>query len=178
MEIILVRHGESEANAEDKVSGRLNTPLTTNGYGQATNLAKRLGDLQIDCIYTSPLKRATETALPIAERVNTEVIIDKRLIEVSWGEFEGKLVKDFQQLLNANPSQKLDSYEYDFKQYGGESAKEVRQRVESFLNDLKISKHKLVLIVCHGGIIRWLNYLITGEKISRQPNAEELYLKI
>lgn len=176
MEIILVRHGESEAN-KAHVFGAPGTPLTPEGEEQAEALAQRLADLKIDAVYTSTMKRAIDTATPLAGRLNKKIITDKRLDEVSFGSWEGKPNDELAKITGKNSWELLDSYDYDFNRWGGENAKQVELRVKSFLNDLKRQKYKLVLIVCHGGIVRWLHFLITGEKITWQPNAEELHLK-
>ena len=176
MEIILVRHGLSEANKAHKF-GKPDTPLAPEGHEQAEAMAKRLAGLEIDAIYSSDMRRAIDTAKPLAKRLGKEIIIDKRLGEVSFGIWEGKPNDELAKITGKNSWELLDSYDYDFNQWDGENAKEVEERVRSFLDDLKKEKSALVLIVCHGGIVRWLHFLITGEKISWQPNAEELYLK-
>ncbi len=176
MEIIIVRHGLSDANKAGIVSGRLDTPLTKEGIAQAQDLSKRLTGLEIDTIYSSPLKRAKNTAKPIADKLGKEIKIDDRLVEVDWGSFEGKQNEVFEKKFGMNGREMLDTYSYDFSKWGGETSEEVRARIQDFLDELKTKPHKLVLIVCHGGIVRWLHYLITGEKITWQPNAEEIHL--
>jgi broad specificity phosphatase PhoE len=177
MEIIIVRHGLSEANKAGIVSGHLDTPLTKEGHMQAKKLAERLTGKKIEAIYSSPLKRAMETALPLAEKLGIEINVDRRIMEVSFGDFESKSNEKLRQKLGMAPRDLLDTYEYDFSSFNGESSDEVRSRVDSFLKDLKEQPHKTVLVVAHGGIVRWLHYLITGEKITWMPNAEELHLK-
>lgn len=175
MEIIIVRHGESEANKAGVTGG--DPDLTAEGRIQAQELARRLGELEIDAIYCSPLKRTSQTAQPLADRLNKPIIVDARIREVDWGDFDGKEEEHFIKTIGQHPRDSLDSYTYDFRRYNGESASDVEERVKSFIVDLRTQPYQLVLVVCHGGIVRWLNYLITGEKISWQPNAEELYLK-
>ncbi len=176
MEIIIVRHGLSEANKQDFVGGP-DTPLAEEGLKQADELAERLAGLDIDAVYSSTMKRAKDTALPLARKLNKEIICDKRLGEVDFGSFAGKPHPEMEKVVGKTPRELFDSYSYDLSAWGGETSKEVETRVKSFLNDLRQQPYKLVVLVCHGGIVRWLNYLITGEKISWQPNAEELYLK-
>jgi broad specificity phosphatase PhoE len=177
MEIIIVRHGLSEANKAGIVSGHLDTPLSKEGKDQAQKMAARLAGLKIDAIFSSPLKRAIDTALPLAEKIGTKVIVDRRLIELNWGDFESKPDADFIKVYGAPARDILDTYKYDFSEYGGETSEQVEARIKSFLEDLKKQPYQLVLVVCHGGVVRWLHYLITGEKITWQPNAEELHLK-
>jgi broad specificity phosphatase PhoE len=177
MEIIIVRHGLSEANKAGIVSGHLDTPLTKEGHQQAKKLSQRLADKKIEAIFSSPLKRAMETALPLAEKLGIEINVDRRIIEVNFGDFEAKSNDKLVQKLGMAPRDLLDTYEYDFSSFNGETSNEVRTRVESFLKDLKEQPYETVLVVAHGGIVRWLHYLVTGEKITWMPNAEELHLK-
>jgi alpha-ribazole phosphatase len=176
MELIIVRHGLSVANVKDIASGRYDSRLTEEGKQQARNLASRLRGLEIEKIYSSPLKRTMQTALPIAEILDISIDVDRRLAEVHFGSFEGGPNAEVERVLGKTPREFFNSYEYDFSPYGGESSKEVESRVKSFLDDLKKQDYKLVVLVTHGGIIRWINYLITGEKRGPLPNAEELHL--
>ncbi|MGH7157290.1 MAG: histidine phosphatase family protein [Candidatus Saccharimonadales bacterium] len=175
MEIILVRHGLSESNKAHMI-GAPDTSLAPEGYQQAEDMAKRLADLKIDAIYSSAMPRAVDTAKPLARQMNTKVIEDQRIGEVSFGSWEGKSNEELVKATGVSSWELLDSYAYDFSPWGGEKYDQVETRVKSFLNDLKKKPYKLVLIVCHGGIVRCLHYLITGEKITSQPNAEEIHL--
>ena len=172
MEIVIVRHGLSESNKADEVGGP-DTPLAEEGLQQAEELAERLAGLEIDAIYSSTMPRAIDTAKPIAKKIGKEVIMDERLCEVDFGAyFYGKpheILKE--ELGGISGSDAMDSYVYDFSKWGGETSQEVESRLKSFLEDLKKQPYELALIVCHGGVVRWLHYLITGEKITRQANA-------
>ena len=176
MEIIVVRHGQSEGNKADKAAGP-NSALTKEGRQQAEDLARRLEGLEIDKVFCSPFKRTKQTVAPIAERLSMPVDFDQRLAEVSFGSFEGQPHHEIVKVLGKDPRGLFNDYVYDFRPYGGETSIEVEERVRSFLEDLKKQDYKLVLIVTHGGIVRWINYIVTGEKIGPTPNAEELTLK-
>src|SRR3990167_9761152 len=99
MEVILVRHGLTENNKKGITNGRIDEPLADEGIEQAQELARRLKDKPIDVIYSSPLKRATFTALPIAEKIGRTINIDHRLIEVDFGDFEGKPNSEVEKIL-------------------------------------------------------------------------------
>ena len=178
MELILVRHGLTEANKNGITNGQLDEPLAEDGKVQAQELADRLKDKSIDIIYSSPLKRATLTALPIAEKLGKTINVDRRLIEVSFGEFEGRPNKEVKEALGDEMRDLFNKYEYDLTPYGGESSEQVEERVKSFLEELKAEPYRSVLIVTHGGIVRWLHYFVTGEKIGPRPNGEELHIKV
>ena len=65
----------------------------------------------------------------------------------------------------------LDTYSYDLRPYSGESAEQVKTRIEDFLNDLYKKTEQQTLLVTHGGIIRWLYFILSGEKTTFKPNA-------
>jgi len=178
MEVVLVRHGLTENNKNGITNGQLDEPLAKEGEAQALELAERLKNKPIEVIYSSPLKRATFTAMPIAEKLGKPINIDHRLIEVNFGKFEGMPNEEVKRTLGAEMRDLFNKYEYDLTPYGVESSIQVEKRVREFYDELKDQPYKMVLIVTHGGIMRWLHYLITGEKIGPRPNAEELHLKI
>lgn len=177
MELIIVRHGLTEANINGIANGQLDEPLAEEGKSQAQELAQRLESKEIEIIYSSPLKRASLTAIPIAEKLGKTINIDHRLMEVNFGSFEGRPNAEMEKTLGSSARELFNKYEYDFTPYGGESSAQVEARVKSFYDDLKDQPYEMVLVVTHGGIVRWLHYLVTGEKIGPRPNAEELHLK-
>lgn len=176
MQLIVVRHGLSEANKNGIVGTDSN--LTAEGKQQAEDLARRLEGEKIEVIYCSPLKRTSQTALPLAEKLGKEVYIDSRIREIDWGDFDGKTDAYFEENYHMAPRDALDSYAFDFHKWHGENREDVEERVRSFVDELKNKPHKHVLVVCHGGIVRMLNYVITGHKIPYQPNGQEIHLDI
>jgi broad specificity phosphatase PhoE len=90
--IYLVRHGDTEWSPMRRLAGRVDLPLTEIGEANATKLKPRLAQVAFDRVYTSPLQRARRTAelAGFGERA----IVDERLIEMSFGEYEGRNVKD------------------------------------------------------------------------------------
>ena len=87
--LFVVRHGETERSAEHIYSGQADVPLTAAGREQARLAGERLCGAGIDAIWSSPLRRATDTAEAIAKAVGAPVKVDERLIEVDYGELEG-----------------------------------------------------------------------------------------
>lgn len=176
MDIIVVRHGQTEANKSGVIGTDSN--LTEEGKQQAKELGDKLSREQIDVIYCSPLKRTSQTALPLAEKLGREIFIDERIREVDWGDFDGLPGSFFKKTIGMEPRDSLDSYAYDFHQHHGESSADVERRVRSFVDELRTKPYGKVLIITHGGIVRMLHYVITGEKILYQPNAKVINLKI
>ena len=97
MKIIIVRHGQSEANAkkisQGKKDGWVDTSLTKKGRNQAKKIAQRLRNEKIRIIYSSDLKRAKETAKEINKFHNVKIKLDKRLRDMLVGEDLEKFIK-------------------------------------------------------------------------------------
>jgi hypothetical protein len=84
--LLLVRHGETDWNADGRLQGR---PLSDFGRRQARELAGELEDEELDAIYSSDLARAQETAEIVGERIGLPVVLDPDLREKDWGNWEG-----------------------------------------------------------------------------------------
>ena len=87
--LFVVRHGETERSAAHIYSGQADVPLTEAGREQARVAGERLAGTGIDAVFSSPLRRAADTARTIADRIAAPVELDDRLIEVDYGELEG-----------------------------------------------------------------------------------------
>ena len=90
--IYIIRHGQTELNIRNVLQGRSNHPLNETGIRQAEEAAERLKGITFDAVYSSPLIRAVSTAEIIAPAV--EPVIDERLIEMEYGPYEGKSLRD------------------------------------------------------------------------------------
>ena len=146
MKIYVARHGQTQWNADNKVCGRTDIPLTELGLRQAQLLADNAKDRAIDLIIVSPMIRARQTAQAVVDRYNLPVIVDERLIEQHFGIYEGVDRKD--------PRFLAGKRKFAFKYPGGgESMMQVAQRVYNLLDEVKTKYHdKNVLLVCHGGV--------------------------
>ena len=90
--LILVRHGETDWNQVDRIQGWLDIPLNEEGIKQAEKLAKELSGVRIAAIYSSPLKRALQTAQAIAEKQHLKVKKLSALKEINQGKWQGLLI--------------------------------------------------------------------------------------
>jgi len=94
----LLRHGETAWNKEGRVMGRLEIPLNRKGIAQAKRIARLLPNLDVHAIYSSPLKRALDTALIQVEQNKMPLKIEPNITEVAFGRWEGyrfdDLIKD------------------------------------------------------------------------------------
>ena len=150
MTVYFVRHGQTLLNIEDKVCGIIDSPLTELGHKQAIETGNKIKEsgLKIDIILYSPLSRAKDTAKHISDICNIPMIEEPRLIEQSFGKYEG-IFKNSIEFMNAK-KQFLSRYD------GGESMFQVAQRIYNLLDDLKKSD-KTYLLVAHNGISRVVN---------------------
>lgn len=146
MEILLVRHGQTEWNLLKKVQGKADIELNEEGIKQAEETRKYLQNEKIDLILCSPLKRAIQTAEIINKERNIRMIIDERVSERDFGEFEGMSNTDFD--FNT-----FWSYKQNLKYDKAENIKDFFKRVYDFLDSIKKEySEKRILIVAHGGI--------------------------
>ena len=88
-EIILARHGETEWNVEEVYRGRIDVNLDEVGVKQAELLGEYLSSLELDAIYSSPLRRALDTANLIAQYQKTGVQVSNGLVDLNYGEWQG-----------------------------------------------------------------------------------------
>ena len=94
MELILIRHGETIWNKEGRVQGLSDIELSDVGLNQAHKLALSMQDINIKAIYSSPLKRAYQTAHIINEIHNAPIYLEPGLMEMDQGDFEGLTFKE------------------------------------------------------------------------------------
>lgn len=158
MELIFIRHGETEFNKHHQVMGtRIDAPLDAEGIEQAKDAISKLPE-KVGAIYASPLKRAVQTAQVISEHYNMPISYSDLLKERDFGSLSGKTWQEIDQE-TGKPMFDLDTaLKYDYQPYGGESAAQVKARLQAFLDLLKQGKpHDTVIAVTHYGIICLMN---------------------
>ena len=125
--LLLIRHGESTANAAGLLLGRSDVELTALGRAQAAALGSRLG--VVDALVSSPLRRALDTAALLGCAVRADV--DERWVEIDYGEYEGRPLGDVPvdvwRLWRSDPT---------YRPAGGESLAEVSVRVADACHEL------------------------------------------
>ena len=152
MILYVVRHGESTHNAENRIQGQSDPSLSELGRRQGTHAAEVLRPVPLDAIYSSPLRRAAETAEILAELVGMEVRYDDRLMEVNVGHMQDKHREEVMRLYpEVVPGWR--SGRLDFRFPGGESREEVIARGEAVFEDICRMGHQHAVIFSHGGLI-------------------------
>ena len=90
--IVIIRHGQTELNKRKLLQGRSDFPLDAEGIEQTRRAAKLLSNIRFDRVYSSPLRRAVQTAEIVAPYV--DALIDERLTEMDYGPYEGTDLND------------------------------------------------------------------------------------
>lgn len=164
--ITLLRHGESVGNAQSRLQGQADYPLTETGRQQSQALAKRwLGEgVTFDRVISSPLARSRETAEIVASALNLQVEYDPIWMERNYGRLSGM---NFEEATHAG---QRPLYTYPFMPVGetGESLWDLYLRGGAALRSLLSNPAGCYLVVSHGGILNMLLYAILG--ISPQAN--------
>jgi probable phosphoglycerate mutase len=150
----LVRHGETEWNAAHRLCGRSDVPLSEAGCYQAQRLAERFKSIPFEALYSSPLRRAIQTAHPISRVIGLEPILDDRLVELNYGAWEGVTLGE----IPKNDPETFRAWDLDPGQMAppaGESGFEAQQRVVTFL-DFLAAKHPRghIVVVFHKTVCR------------------------
>ena len=157
--LILIRHGQTEMNAQNLYFGKLNPPLNDLGIEQVYMAKEKLSNIAYDCIYSSPLERTRETA-EICNYLDKEIIYDSRLEEINFGIFEGLTFKEISKQY-PNEVKEMEKNWKSFNYITGESLEELYQRAVSFLETLDYTKDNL--IISHWGIINCIiSYFVSG----------------
>lgn len=172
---VIVRHGYSQGNKENRFSGQMDVPLDDVGRKQAKCTAEFiLNHYRVDNIYSSDLRRAYDTVKPIADTLGLEVIQSKDLREVDVGTWQGRLIEEIKR-----------EYPESFERYrkypglsnfgDGESYADVQHRALRFLSRTAMENDgKTVVIGTHGGVIRTLRAAWTSvklEEVKRIPHV-------
>jgi broad specificity phosphatase PhoE len=169
--LYLIRHGQTDWNAQGRLQGRIERSLDEHGREQARKVGEQLAHLPIAHVYSSPMQRARETAQLIASFHSTCKILEREaLVEASFGASIEGLTRDEYHTRYAGPLQKrkLCSKEelWQWKaEEDSESLSEVESRIVPCLHQIcKLHREESVLIVTHGGVIRMLLVLFNEYK--------------
>ena len=180
IELIVVRHGETDWNRIRRLQGHTDIALNATGREQAERLRDALADDPIVAIHASDLSRAMETAQPIATLLKLPVRTDARLRERNYGILEGKT---FPEIAEREPeeAEQLRLRTADHTMPGGESQRTFFHRVVDAVSTIARAEEAAahggaVLIVTHGGVLDMLHRSATGLALDAErscpiPNA-------
>jgi probable phosphoglycerate mutase len=141
--IEFVRHGQTAHNREGRLQGRVDLELSERGLAQAALVANRFAGASITSLVSSPLRRARQTASAIAAVTGCEVEVDDRLLELDYGEWDGRPLAEIR-------PERWAAWVADptFAPPGGESLAAVTARVAAFCRE-RLSGDDRVVAVSH-----------------------------
>ncbi|HRS82900.1 MAG TPA: histidine phosphatase family protein [Smithellaceae bacterium] len=181
MQLTLIRHGETIWNLEKRVQGLTDIELNETGIDQARKLALSLQDFPIDTIYSSPLKRAFQTAEIINRFHRKDIRVEPGLMEMDQGEFEGLT---FQELLAREKDfiRKWIADPESVRMPGGESLAELQNRAWPPVEKL-LAAGQNALIVSHNFTIaailcRLRNIRLSEFRSTCVDNASRTHIRI
>ena len=151
---ILVRHTEPEASALGRCYGRLDVDLSERGRRRADAVGAALAEFGVQVLYSSPLRRAEETARLIGARLGLEPRVHEGLAEIDFGQLEGRT---YDEIAASEPAlyrlwmERPTAVRFP----GGESYSDLRDRVSDVFAEIR-GEHSgsVVAVVAHGGVIR------------------------
>ncbi|MCK4261321.1 MAG: alpha-ribazole phosphatase [Halanaerobiales bacterium] len=164
MELILIRHGQTEANRRGAFQGWLDLSLSAQGQKQVKCLKNELADYKIDKIYVSPLKRAVETAQIIREGLKNppELLKMEDLKEMNFGDWDGLCSDE----IETNYPEEYLRWQKDWQRVvipGGESAEKMYERVTNWVDECltQAKPNEKILLISHQGVIlQIISYLL------------------
>lgn len=165
--LFLVRHGETDWNAEKRYLGQTDLPLNSKGRQQVLNLAHELKDVDFACCYTSDLIRASQTTSTILKGRDVEIIIEIALREASFGTWEGLTHAEISRQHAVELELWVESQGMT-KPGGGESLGDLRGRLGAWLESLYAENPAgNILVVTHGGPLRVILCLLMGLPVTK-----------
>ena len=170
--IILIRHGQSEANSCGYLAGVTETPLSELGKKQAKAVSEYiLNTYKVDVIYSSPLSRACDTIKGVADELNLPIVKASELTEFNFGKLEGLTLEE----IKNNHDNSYSKWAKDpgvFIPPEGESMSHLQERVVKKLKEIGIKEDgKTVLIGSHSSVIRALQCYIQNLPLSKMKNT-------
>lgn len=170
--IYIVRHGKTDWNNKGILQGHSNIELNNEGIKEVSELVKQIDVNKIDVCFSSPLKRAVETAKIIMK--DNPIILDDLLIERCYGDLEGKTI-DYEMI------QKHWNYDLNYSEDNIENIQKILRRASMFLEKIKKEyKDKTILVVSHGSLIKALHFNLIGydkntDFLSFNPQNSTIY---
>ncbi|MCU1600641.1 MAG: Phosphoglycerate mutase [Frankiales bacterium] len=155
--IVLLRHGQTASNAEGRIQGQLDTPLNEVGLAQAEALGTVFAADPPAVVVTSDLRRARTTAQAVCEHVGLPLLVDARLRETFFGEWQGRTGDEVRA---GWPEEYEDWVHHVGAPVGGETPAEVGERAVQVAREHLVTGGTL-LLVTHGGTARALVGMLT-----------------
>jgi len=166
--VYLIRHAQAQGNLEQRFQGCTDTRLTPQGEKQVRFVAQRMRAIPLDAVYTSPLRRAWETAQGIAKLHELSPTVHEGLSEIDGGEMENRPFEELERLYS-EPFRQFIQEPHKFTGVGGgESMQAVYQRMRGAVLEL-VRRHagQCLAIVSHGAALRCFMCYASGLPLER-----------
>ena len=160
MQVLIIRHGESEADILNVHEGRADFNLTERGHAQAVAMAEYVArTFKVSRIYASTLKRASQTAQHLSEATGIQITYEEDLMEFNNGWLAGLTHEEADEKYPEVPDLPIDQ-----SVYGQESKVEFRNRADKVLAKIleESKEEQTIAIVSHGGMINQLYHSMLG----------------
>ncbi len=169
MKLYIIRHGQTDWNVEGKIQGRQDIPLNDMGRRQARALADGMKSRPVAAVYSSPQKRAMETAEAIAGPLGLTVKAVPQLMEIGYGDWEGRSAED---ILTTDRELYESWWQHPatVAPPGGETLNQVDERCRQAWDMIRSGMKGDTAVVAHGGTLaHFIVHLLEG-----QPEAKEI----
>ena len=173
IKLYLFRHGETDWNKENKMQSRADNLLNSKGLEQAKITAQILKDKNIEHIYSSPLKRAIQTADALKNITNTDIEIVEDLAESDLSVFDGMNIDLFEERIKNGYYKKITGTDNFLEAMGCESDEHIKKRIfNAILTICKKTSYKTIAISSHGNILKKLLIQCNFPDTSKLSNCE------
>jgi len=182
--VYVLRHGQTDWNVEHRLQGHSDIPLNSVGKQQARVLGEKLrGELGPSAgafeYYSSPLVRAHDTMRIVMDCLGDagpSIVIDKRLVELGFGDWEGKTFSELRQIEPVEVENRFKD-KWHYRKHNGENYEILWQRVRPFFSSLV----RKSVVVCHSGVIRVLLSRLEGralDELEKQDVPQDKILRL
>jgi probable phosphoglycerate mutase len=155
VKLYLIRHGQTDLNRDKRFRGLSDAPLNDEGKYEAVGAAKLLVEAGLSNIYTSPVRRAAETATAIAVTTGARMETDQNFTDIDYGEWQGLTVEEVRERYGGAELEKwrLDPGSFTFPD--GEGMRSVRERLQpALLRVVEMSPTGAIAVVSHLAILK------------------------
>jgi broad specificity phosphatase PhoE len=171
--LVTVRHSLTGHNAAGIISGRLDEPLSAEGRELVECLVQERGQVEVDTVVTSPMRRAIETAVILTGLVAAAFVVDPMAMERDYGALQGLDREEVKRFAGKIEYIEVGGIWHSVNPPGGESFEEVRERAEQFREHVAAMPPGTILLVSHQVFLQQLHGLFLG-----MPTRDSLAMDI
>jgi broad specificity phosphatase PhoE len=167
-EFLYLRHGQTDWNLQGRLQGHSDVPLNETGLSQANVAAEQLSGQGVELVISSPLIRALKTAAIVAEHIQRPIRVDSRLMERTFGSFEGLVINDVKRKLGLRPNEWLTAHLPADAEQWHETCARAASAIGAWLNRHPSER---LLFVAHSGLFDALHQQMFGTRLEAKHEA-------